>query len=46
MKADMIINQLAHNTGKSRKEVIRMLKEMSANPDIKRMVANKKINSK
>lgn len=38
MKADMIINQIAHNTGKSRKEVIQMLKEMSANPDIKKQL--------
>ena len=46
MNKDMIINHLAHATGKSRKEVIQALKEMSANPIIKSMLANKKINSK
>ena len=46
MNNDMIINQIAHATGKSRKEVIQTLKEMSADPTIKRMLANKKINSK
>ena len=46
MNNDMIINQIAYATGKSRKEVIQILKEMSANPDIKRMLANRKINSK
>lgn len=46
MNKDMIINQIAHATGKSRKEVIKTLKEMSADPTIKRMLANKKINSK
>ena len=46
MNKDMIINQIAHATGMSRKEVIKNLKEMSANHTIKRMLANKKINSK
>ncbi len=46
MNNDMIINRLAYATGKSRKEVIQMLKEVSANPAVKRMLANKKINSK
>ncbi len=46
MNKDMIINQIAHATGKSRKEVIQALKEMSANPEIKRMLANRKIKSK
>lgn len=46
MNKDMIINQIAHATGMSRKEVIKNLKEMSANPTIKRMLANKKISSK
>ena len=46
MNNDMIINQIAHATGKSRKEVIQTLKEMSANHDIKHMLANRKINSK
>ena len=46
MNTDMIINRIAHATGKSRKEVIQALKEMSADPSIKRMLANKKINSK
>jgi orotate phosphoribosyltransferase-like protein len=42
MNNDMIINQIAHATGMSRKEVIKNLKEMSADPTIKRMLANKK----
>jgi orotate phosphoribosyltransferase-like protein len=46
MNNDMIINQIAYATGMSRKEVIKNLKEMSADPTIKRMLANKKINSK
>ena len=46
MNNDMVINQIAHATGKSRKKVIQILKEMSSNPTIKRMLANKKINSK
>ena len=46
MNKDMIINRIAHATGKSRKEVIQNLKEMSADPNVKRMLASKKINSK
>lgn len=36
MNQDAIINDIAHKTGKSRAEVIRTLKEMSANPMIKK----------
>lgn len=46
MNKDMIINQIAHATGKSRKEVIQTLKEMSANPTIKSMLANKRLTLK
>lgn len=42
MNNDMIINQIAYATGMSRKEVIKNLKEMSADSTIKRMLANKK----
>lgn len=38
MNNDMLINQIAYATGKSRKEVIQTLKEMSANPDIKKQL--------
>jgi DNA-binding transcriptional regulator GbsR (MarR family) len=34
----MMINQLAHITGKSRKEVITALKQMSSMPDVKKML--------
>ena len=46
MNKDMIINQIAHATGKSRKEVIQTLKEMSANPTIKSMLANRRLTLK
>ena len=46
MNKDKIINQLAHATGKSRKEVIQTLKEMSADPTIKSMLVNKRNASK
>ena len=46
MNNDMIINQIAHATGMSRKEVIKNLKEMSADPTIKRMLANKRLTLK
>jgi len=38
MNNDGIINRIAHSTGKSRKEVIATLKEMSANPEIKKQL--------
>ena len=38
MNNDMIINRIANATGKSRKEVIQTLKQMSANPDIKKQL--------
>lgn len=41
MNNDVIINRIAHSTGKSRKEVITMLKEMSANPEIKKQLRNR-----
>lgn len=40
MNNDMIINRIANATGKSRKEVIQALKQMSANPDIKKQLRN------
>jgi len=46
MNNDMIINQIAHATGKTRKKVIQALKQMSADANIKRMLVNKKINYK
>jgi len=46
MNNDMIINRIAHATGMSRKEVIKNLKEMSADPTIKRMLANKRLTLK
>lgn len=46
MNNDVIINRLACATGKSRKEVIQTLKQMSAEPTIKKMLATKKIKSK
>ena len=38
MNFDMMINNIAYKTGKSRKEVIQMLREMSANPEIKKQL--------
>ena len=46
MNKDMVINQIANATGKSRKEVIQSLKQMSADPTIKRMLANKRLTLK
>lgn len=46
MNNDMIINRIANATGKSRKEVIQTFKEMSANPAIKSMLANKRLTLK
>ena len=46
MNNDMIINHIANATGKSRKKVIQALKQMSADTNIKCMLANKKIKSK
>lgn len=40
MNNDMIINRIANATGKSRKEVIQALKQMSANPYIKKQLRN------
>lgn len=38
MNQDVIINQLAHVTGKSRKEVITTLKRMSQMPEVKKFL--------
>ena len=38
MNQDTMINQLAHITGKSRKEVIGTLKRMSQMPDVKKFL--------
>jgi len=38
MNQDMIINQLAHITGKSRKEVIDTLRKMSQMPEVKKFL--------
>lgn len=42
MSFDVIINNIAHNTGKSRKEVIQILKTMSSNPEIKKQLKKNK----
>lgn len=36
----MIINQLAHATGRSRKEVIDVLRKMSQIPEVKKFLKN------
>lgn len=41
MNNDVIINRIAHNSDKSHKEVIATLKEMSANPEIKKQLRNR-----
>jgi DNA-binding transcriptional regulator GbsR (MarR family) len=38
MNQDMMINHLAHITGKSRKEVIAALKRMSQMPEVKKFL--------
>lgn len=40
MNQDVIINNIAHKTGKSRKEVIQALKQMSADPTIQKELKN------
>lgn len=42
MKLDIVINNMAHAFGKSRKEVIQMIKGMSNNADVKNMLKNNK----
>lgn len=42
MNQDMMINQLAHITGKSRKDVIDVLRQMSKMPDVKKFLNDKK----
>lgn len=41
MSQDAIINRLAHISGKSRKEVIEVLKMMSAMPEVKKELKKK-----
>lgn len=38
MNQDIVINHLAHITGKSRKEVIATLKRMSQMPEVKKFL--------
>lgn len=38
MNQDMIINQLAHISGKSRKEVIQALRAMSSMPEVQKTI--------
>ena len=38
MNNDMMINQLAHITGKSRKEVIEAFRTMSSMPDVQKII--------
>ncbi len=40
MNQDVIINQLAHFTGSSRKQVIETLKKMSGMPEVRRYLKN------
>ena len=42
MNQDMIINQLAHAVGKSRKEVIDALRKMSQMPEVKKFLNDQK----
>ena len=41
MNQDMMINQLAHITGKSRKEVIGVLRAMSSMPEVQKAIRRK-----
>ena len=38
MNQDMIINQLAHATGKSRKEVIEALRAIGSMPEVQKII--------
>ena len=38
MNQDMMINSLAHATGRSRKEVIAALREMSQSPEVRKFL--------
>lgn len=42
MNQDIMINQLAHITGKSRKEVIGVLRQMSQMPNVKKFINDQK----
>lgn len=42
MNQDMMINQLAHITGRSRKDVISTLRQMSQMPDVKKFLNDQK----
>jgi hypothetical protein len=41
MKMDAVINQLAHITGKSRKEIIGALRAMSSMPEVQKAIRRK-----
>lgn len=42
MKLDAIINKMAHDMGKSRKEIIQLLKEMSADETVREQLKKHK----
>lgn len=42
MNPDMMINQIAHATGQSRKEVISALRQMSQMPEVKKFLNDQK----
>ena len=46
MNQDMIINRLAHISGKSRKEVIQALRAMSSMPEVQKAIRSKKDDQK
>lgn len=46
MNQDAIINQLAHITGKSRKQVIETLKKMSSLPEVRKELERTKYEKK
>jgi hypothetical protein len=46
MNQDMMINKLAHISGKSRKEVIQVLRAMSSIPDVQKAIRRKKNDQK
>ena len=46
MNQDMMINRLAHITGKSRKEVIEALRTISSMPDVQKIIRRKRNDQK
>ena len=46
MNQDIVINHLAHITGKSRKQVIGILKAMSSMPGVQKVIRRKKNDQK